>query len=194
MNRDDAAMNSAVSQVASGNEPPQSLAGAKPLRVLALIWGVGGFVALLLYAIGRLLPLALDSLAYSWSLLQTAVFVGNLVVMAWLEGYRGFQCRYSPRFAARSRQLLLHANLTQTLLAPLVCMGFVYAPSRRMIGAWALTLGIVAIVLLYRILPQPWRGILDAGVVIGLAWGLAATVYHVVRALHKGPLVDSDMR
>jgi hypothetical protein len=42
---------------------------------------------------------------------------------------------------------------------------------------------IVALVLLVRQLPQPWRGIVDAGVVVGLTWGALAITYFTVRAL-----------
>jgi hypothetical protein len=62
------------------------------------------------------------------------------------------------------------------------------------ISAFALTAGVVAIVLVYRALPQPWRGILDAGVVVGLLWGLVATLLHVGRSLREGPAVDPEFR
>ena len=105
-----------------------------------------------------------------------------------------FQQAFSPRLAARCHHLLTHATWGQALLAPLVVMNFTHSTRRRMITAWALTAGIVVVVLLYRQLPQPWRGILDAGVVLGLAWGLVATLWHVAVALKRGPLVDPEFR
>lgn len=163
------------------------------LRTFALLWGAGGFLLLLAWAVARLWPLALDSLDLPWTAVHWAVFAVNGVVMAWFEGYRGFQLSYSPRFAARCAHLYRSANLKQALLAPLVCMGLIEAPRRRLVSAWALTLGIVVVVLLYRQLPQPWRGILDAGVVLGLAWGIAATAWSLFRALSQGPAVDPEM-
>jgi hypothetical protein len=159
----------------------------------ALLWGVGGFLALLVAALGRLVPLALESTQYAWTLVHWTLLVVNLAAMAWFEGYRGFQCSYAPRLAARAEHLFRAATPRQALLAPLVCMGFLDAPRRRVIGAWALTGGIVGVVLVYRLLPQPWRGILDAGVVLGLLWGTLATLHFVYRALQKGPLVDPEM-
>ena len=42
-------------------------------------------------------------------------------------------------------------------------------------------------------LPQPWRGIVDVGVVIGLGWGALATLALFVAALrgHQEPETDS---
>lgn len=164
-----------------------------PPGAFALAWGVGGFVLLLGFALWRLTPLALESFDHAWGWPHVTVFILNLAAMAWFEGYRGFQKAYSPRFAARCRQWAETASWPQALIAPLVCMGFLCAPRRRVLATWLLTAGIVGVVLIYRQLPQPWRGILDAGVVLGLAWGLAATLVHVVLALRDGPQVDAEL-
>ena len=51
----------------------------------------------------------------------------------------------------------------------------------------------VAIVVFVRMLAQPWRGIIDAGVVLGLAWGVVSIVYYVVRAMSRlDPVLFSD--
>lgn len=162
------------------------------LGVIALAWGAGGFLLLLVWAVARLWPLALDSFEVPWSPVHWVVFAVNGLAMAWFEGYRGFQKAYAPRFAARCHHLLRQASRRQALLAPLVCMGLLDAPGRRLRSAWTLSIGIVGVILLYRLLPQPWRGILDAGVVLGLAWGVAATVASLLRALRHGPAVDPE--
>jgi len=172
---------------------PDAIGQPGALGMLAFAWGLAGFVALLLFALWRLVPLAFEAFQYPWGWAETGVFVANLAAMAWYEGYKGFQNAYSPRFAARCHHLLHHAGWRRTLLAPLVAMGFLAAPRRRVIAAWALTVGIVAVVLLYRLLPQPWRGILDAGVVVGLAWGLVATVLQTWRTLRDGPAVNPEI-
>jgi hypothetical protein len=41
-------------------------------------------------------------------------------------------------------------------------------------------LAIVGLVLLVGMLPQPWRGIVDAGVVVGLGWGIVALAVEFV--------------
>ncbi|MEM1411954.1 MAG: hypothetical protein AAGH19_06290 [Pseudomonadota bacterium] len=174
--------------------PPANNTQATLPGTLAVAWGVGGFVLLMGFALWRLVPLARESFDYAWGWHHAAVFAINLAFMAWTEGYRGFQQAFSPRFGARCHHLLHHATWGQALLAPLVTMNFICAPRRRVIVAWALTIGIIAVVLLYRQLPQPWRGILDAGVVLGLAWGLISTLVHVVLALRRGPGVDPEFR
>lgn len=172
--------------------PPRKTSRPTLPGTIAVTWGVSGFVLLMGFALWRLTPLALESFAYEWRWYHVAVFVLNLVFMAWTEGYRGFQQAFSPRLAARCHYLLSRASWPQALLAPLVVMNFTHATRRRMIIAWTLTIGIVAVVLIYRQLPQPWRGILDAGVVLGLAWGLVATLSHVLRALRNGPMADPE--
>lgn len=165
----------------------------RPLRVLGVVWGAAGFLGLLAWALARLGPLVMDGMALPWAWFHWALFALNLALMAWYEGYRGFQQNYAPRFAARCEYLYRRATVLQVAIAPIVCMGFVNAPRRRVIATFALTFGIVLVVLLYRQLPQPWRGILDAGVVLGLAWGMAATGWHLVLALTKGPQTDPQM-
>ncbi|MFT4820361.1 MAG: hypothetical protein ACI8PP_000541 [Candidatus Pseudothioglobus sp.] len=161
--------------------------------MLAVVWGVGAFVALLTTAIWRLSPLALASLDYDWQSRHYFVFFINFVVMAWYEGYRGFQLQFSPRFAARAAALYKQATPRQALLSPLILMCFLQAPRRRLIVAYLLAAGIAMLVALYRTLPQPWRGILDAGVVVGIAWGIIATVWVTFNALRFGTVVDAEL-
>jgi uncharacterized membrane protein HdeD (DUF308 family) len=77
-------------------------------------------------------------------------------------------------------------------LAPLFCMGFFHGSRARLARSWLLTLGIVALVLGIRAMPQPWRGLIDAGVVVGLSWGSVSILVHAVRA-SRGQLVDPQL-
>jgi hypothetical protein len=61
-------------------------------------------------------------------------------------------------------------------------MGYFHAPRRRQITSISVTVGIIVLVILVRFMPQPWRGIVDAGVIVGLAWGLAALAIFSVQA------------
>jgi hypothetical protein len=99
------------------------------------------------------------------------------------EGYRGFQKSFSPRTAARARYLRDHPTHLRVAAASLFCFGYFQATLRRRSVAWGLTIGIVLLVGLVRLLPQPWRGIVDAGVVISLAWGTISLVLFSIRAL-----------
>jgi len=56
-------------------------------------------------------------------------------------------------------------------------MGFIHARKSRKIAAFALTFMIIIFVVLAQKLAQPWRGILDAGVVVGLSIGIISLIY-----------------
>lgn len=143
--------------------------------MIAAIWGVSGFLLLLLFAIYRLTPIALQAFESTLHWYQWLLFAINSVFMAYSEGYRGFQKSYSPRLVARAQDLRRNATPIRLILAPLFCMGYFAAEKRRIISAWLLTSMIIVLIIVFHQLPQPWRGLLDAGVVVGLGWGVLAT-------------------
>lgn len=140
--------------------------------MLAAAWGIGGVLALLVYAIVRLgiFAFVLFDIELGWH--HVALLAANVAFMAYSEGYRGFHRAFAPRTVARARHLRDHPSTLRAVLAPLFCMGFFHATRRRLIGTYALTTMIIIFVAIARSLDQPWRGILDAGVVVGLAWGV----------------------
>ncbi len=150
-------------------------AGQSPVRltprVLGTIWGIGGVAAVLVYAAVTLGRYALEALVAGLEPVAWFLLVANTAFMAWAEGYRGFQQRFSPRVAARALHLYRHPTLPRLLLAPLFCAGFFGATPRLLRTIWLGTGLIVLAVLLFNQLPQPWRGILDAGVLVGMIWG-----------------------
>ena len=161
---------------AKPGEPPVTLLG-----VVAACWATVGLSALLLYAIARLSMVVADGAVGSWDWRHWAVAAGNAVFMVWSEGYRGFQLRFSPRSAARVKWLLHHASGVSTALAPLFAMGYFNATRRRMVGVYGLTAFVVGAIIVVHALPQPWRAVLDVGVVIGLAWGFASFLWSLKR-------------
>ncbi len=150
--------------------------------ILGAVWGLAGVVLLLGSAVYRLAPIALEGLRQQLQWQHWLFLVIVLVFMAYAEGYRAFQQGFSPRVAARARYLAERPSLLHALCAPLFCMAYFHAPKRRMITSLSVTAGIIVLIILVRLLSQPWRGIIDAGVVVGLAWGLAALVVFSVRA------------
>lgn len=157
-------------------------------------WGVAGVAALLAQAVYRLciharLALASDLSPLQWTF--TAVWV---VLMVYAEGWRGFHRRFSPRVVARAAHLARHARPVDVLLAPLFCMSLYAASRRGMRVARSLLGGIIMLVLLVRLLPAPWRGIIDAGVVAGISVGLLSLVWFTARALLGKPApIDADV-
>lgn len=165
---------------------------ASQLAVVA--WSVGGVLLLLAQALWRLTPIALQPLRDGMTGLQWSVYFGWILVNGYAEGYRAFQLRFSPRVVARALHVARHPRPLHVALAPLFCMSFFHATSRGRAAAWGVTLGVVAAILVIRLLPQPWRGILDAGVVVGLGWGAAALIVSAVRGLRGLPLhVDAQL-
>lgn len=155
------------------------------LGVVAAIWGFVGIFILLASAIYRLAPMAFELPFGELSALHWAALLFSLVFMGFSEGYRGFQKNFSPRVAARIRYLRHHPTLLRTLLAPVFCMGFFYTTRKRKIVAFSLTTMIILLIILVHYIPQPWRGIIDAGVVLGLSWGLTSMAIYTIQAMVK---------
>lgn len=149
---------------------------------LGAIWGFAGVVALLGFAIYRLAPRAWEALGMELSLVQWIFLVVFALFMLVAEGYRGFQKKFSPRTAARVKHLHDHPRALHVALAPAFCMGYFHAKKKTQITAICLTLGIVLLVVLVRFLPQPWRGLVDFGVVLGLSYGIASFAAFTAKA------------
>ena len=142
---------------------------------IAATWGVVGVTLLVSSAIFRLSPYVVDALtAHQLSLGQWVLLIAFSIFMLFSEGYRGFQKKFSPRVVARARYLSTEPTLLRTIFAPLFCMGFFHATKKRLITSYAVTSAIICMIILVRQLPQPWRGIIDTGVILGLGWGVAA--------------------
>lgn len=161
---------------------------------LAAIWGITGVVALLGGAIYRLTPRALEALESPLTSVQWIFLIGFTAFMLVAEGYRGFQKKFSPRTAARVRYLRDHPRPLFALLAPAFCMGYFHATKKTRITAISLTLGIVLLILLVRLLPDPWRGLVDCGVVLGLTYGLFSFLLLTARALFtEAPRASAEL-
>jgi hypothetical protein len=174
-------------------QPPSARRGlwVSAVSALALGWGVIGLFVTLIEAMVRLLPLAIHPLKTGMSPLAWAAYLSFVAFNGYAEGYRGFQRAFSPRVAVRAALLVRELNWQRGLLAPLFLMGLVDATRRRLIANWTLVFGIICIVLLIRLAPQPWRGVVDAGVVVGLLWGTLSTLYFLMRAA-TGHLPEVD--
>lgn len=143
---------------------------------LAAIWGFSGVCLFLGSAILRLAEISNQMSLQSFNMVHWICLILWVSVMAYFEGYKGFQKGFSPRVAARVRYLAKHVTLKRFILAPLFCLGYFDAERKRIIVVCCLTIGIFLIVNLVEYIPMPWRGILDLGVVVGLSWGLISMV------------------
>lgn len=154
-----------------------------------------GFSLLLAHALWRLTPLALEPIqagTLTWG--QATAYVIWVLWMAYSEGYKGFHQQVSPRVVVRAMYLARHPRPLHVLLAPVFCMALIHATRRRLIVSWCVLLGVVGLVVAVGRLEQPWRGIIDGGVVVGLAWGLLMILVHFARALAGKPVpVSSEL-
>ena len=155
------------------------------MGMIASLWALIGIGGLLISAIYRLYPRAMEAFDHGLTPLQWTVLVVWTFFMGVLEGYRGFQKQFCPRTAARIRYLRDQPSFLRTLFAPFVAMGYAHAKRKTQITAISVTLGVVLLVVLVAHCPQPWRGIIDFGVVVGLTWGTAALFVHAFMALTK---------
>ncbi|KEA63512.1 hypothetical protein ADIMK_2291 [Marinobacterium lacunae] len=155
------------------------------LGAVAAIWGFVGICMLFGSAIYRLGPMAMDLPVQGFSWYHWAALIFSIIFMGFAEGYRGFQQNFSPRVAARIRYLSNNVTPMRVILAPVFCMGFFHAKRRRQIVSFCLTAGIVVLVLLVRQLDQPWRGIIDVGVVLGLSWGILSLAVFTYQAFTR---------
>jgi len=157
------------------------------IGLIGAIWGLAGVLALLASATLRLWPKAVDALSFPFAWYHWAALAAIVIGMAYAEGYKGFQKAFSPRTAARARYLQQHPRIGHIVLAPFFCMGYFYATRRRKITSISLTLGIVVLIILVHFVPQPWRGIIDFGVVVGLAWGIVSLLAFSFQAMGRNP-------
>ncbi len=147
-------------------------------------WGVLGFLALIASAIWRLAPVAAEPLrAEMLAWWQGVLYAGWVAFMVYSEAYRGFHLQVAPRMTARALYLARNPTPVFAVLAPMFCMGLIHATRRRLITSWVVLGGIVLLVVSVRYLPQPWRGMVDGGVVVGLALGGLSVLAFFARGL-----------
>ena len=157
------------------------------MSFLVSSYAVLGVLLLLSSAIYRLLPMALEPLSGTLEPVHLFAYASSVLFFAYSEGYRGFQKQFSPRVVARALIVARQKRMLSWLLAPPVAMGLLHATKKRLIISWSITLGVIVLILLMRMLAQPWRGIIDAGVVVGLSWGAVAILVFWIRSLAGSP-------
>jgi len=155
------------------------------------IWGIAGVVLLLGSAAYRLCPLFVDSFNQHYHWYHWLSLVIFIIFMIYYEGIKGFQRSFSPRVAARAKHLAQNPTVSHTILAPLFCMGYFHATKKRIISSTVLTCVILLLIFITAQLTQPWRGIVDAGVVTGLLWGAASTLYYGFSAFYSNEFAYS---
>lgn len=165
------------------------------LNGVTSLWAAGGVVMILARAMKRIVPIALEpfqSAATPLSTFQLGSYIGMCLWFAYVEGYKGFQRKFSPLVVARSQTLTKSSPIHHILFGPLYAMGLFHATRKRKIVSWSVSLGVAGIVVCVKKLPYPWRNIVDAGVICGLTWGSVSIILNWIQAvvLRKGSTFD----
>lgn len=140
---------------------------------VAAVWGVAGVAASFVEAIARLGARAWETIDAGLSPVHWLALALTVGFFGYFEGDRALRRRYAPFVVARARAIG-GGSAAKLVFAPFYAAGLVGNAPRSLLRAWVGVAAIVAAVLLVRLLPFPWRGIVDAGVTVALAWGLVA--------------------
>jgi hypothetical protein len=157
--------------------------GKSALGSFGALWGILGLTLIFGRGLICLYPYVQELPESTFVWFHWIALAASLLFMGYAEGYKGFQLKFSPRAAARALYLRGNPTPVRVTFAPLFCMGFFHATRKRKIVAYSLTTMIVLLIVLVRQLPQPWRGIVDAGVLLGLGWGLVSVWIFSLKAL-----------
>jgi len=116
-----------------------------------------------------------------------SAYIFTCLWFAYVEGYKGFQTKFSPLVVSRSFTLQPSSSpILHLLFAPFYSMGLFHATKKRMIISWSVSIGVAVIVAAVKRLPYPWRNIVDAGVVVGLTWGTISILGGYIISLGTG--------
>jgi len=171
----------------------------KSMTIFGSLWGSMGVIYILVKAIRRVLPIAMEPFAggsLTFSPFQWSMYALSCLFFAYAEGYKGFHLKFAPLVVKRSFTLVIGTphgnNPINYLLSPLYSMGLFAATRKRLITSWSVTLGVAAIVAMVKRLPIVPRCILDAGVIVGLSLGSLSIAYHFIRSIMTGKLPNVD--
>lgn len=168
------------------------------VNVSVSFWAAGGVVAVLGKSIKRIVPIALEPFGASSPVPLSTFQLGSYIAMclwfAYVEGYKGFQQKFSPLVVARAQTLKPFDGtpIHHILFGPFYAMGLFHATKKRKIVSWSVSLGVGLIVAIVKKIPYPWRNIVDAGVIVGLSWGSLSILGIWMKTVisGKGPDID----
>lgn len=169
--------------------PADTEGAAAPGRSrLVQAWGAIGVVGYLSYGVAKVVPIVLDGLGAIESVWQWVLLAATLLFFAYVEGYKGFQKGFSPRVVSRAWVVAEEspaAPLWHKILAPAFCIGYFHGTFKRVATSWGVTSVIFAVVVGVKQLPNPYRAIIDAGVIVGLVWGITSILVLFVLSLQS---------
>jgi hypothetical protein len=157
--------------------------GVEVKRLVIVSWAVVGVAALLAEPIVRLGCYVMARLQHGLPPREWASVVVAILVLGYLEGYRGFRCSFGPRIVERAFALAAAPRVLYVVLAPLHAMSLIGDSRTRVARAWGLVVAIVLMIGAVRHLPASARCSVDAGVAASLLWGLVEIMVRFVMRL-----------
>lgn len=135
----------------------------------------------------RLGARALITLHSGLTLAEYALFFLSVAAFGYGEGYRALHRRFVPHVIERAI-LLARSDMRGPrgfALAPLYVLCLALASRRELVKAWVSVALIVCAVVIVKALPEPYRGIIDAGVAVALGIGLGSLIVGFVAAVRS---------
>lgn len=179
------------------NTLPQSEESACPLfadgpETRAPNWSVSSFglfvvAVTLAEASLRLGARALVTVHAGLSLQEYAWLFVSVAAFGYGEGYRALHRRFVPHVIERAIELARSElrGVRGFALSGLYVLCLVHAERRVLLKAWLSVALIVCAVVIVKALPEPYRGIIDAGVAVALGIGLGSLILGYVAAVRS---------
>ncbi len=100
-------------------------------------------------------------------------------------GYMGLYKNFSPRVASRAKYLSQNPDLRNVIFAPLFCMALFHTNRNRQLLSAGFLLVMTLMVIVIKFIDQPWRGIIDFGVILSLVFGLISLLVFTAQAFQN---------
>jgi hypothetical protein len=162
-------------------------------RVMVIAWGVFGIAAVLGEAIVRLASTAAGELRSGLTAPEMFALAALAAIFIYGEGVCALHRRFVPSVVARSVSASESDRLVFAAFAPVYALSLIGAPARDVVRAGVGAIAIACAAVAVRLLPSPWRGIVDAAIASALAWGFVALIVHAAPALVQ-PIVARRAR
>jgi len=155
---------------------------ASPTGLLAGLWGVAGFVLIVVRALVAMTAGINATLMTPLSGLQLLTYAASTILFGVVKGYFVFHQRFCPRYVSRIGELCRsRPGVLPAVLAPLYCFSLLGAEPRRLAQGYALIGAISLMIVSTKLLPFPWRGMILTGVAAALAWSVLEVGYQGLR-------------
>ncbi|HTQ03279.1 MAG TPA: hypothetical protein VMI54_05460 [Polyangiaceae bacterium] len=106
----------------------------------------------------------------------------SVVLFTFGEGHAVLARRFAPAVVARAFSSTAPNGRAALVLGPLHALALARVTWREALRNWAVLAVIAGAIHAVRALPEPWRGVVDAGVFAALLWGSLALVAVAGRA------------